>query len=387
MVAPAVGTLIMLALALGLATCAHIALLLEAQHQVSPPPPPQQQHHKNIGTLQPREAAAAPKYNPECSHRSGVCPDAHSGRTLQTQCVEISSTTAGKTRSPAAGWLSRLPPRIYTIVSSCNESAQPKVKPLVALKTDDPRKAISNVQNICPSGFAGPRCDRDMDGCEDAPNCGVGAYCVDVAAPGTGFGCHCVEGYTGPITRNATTSCVRVAVRHRLQTPATGVSCTTCAVGEYCSVTNGGGSSGSCMACPSSSDDGVCGCTDVLADNVNPAATVLDTSCEYQALCDESDWTCYPASVPAACAASCSPSDFEPQTTRQYLGSGSHVFRYASFSALSYAGHGAAIYAASAVEHIIVWFATFTGNAVTTVRAANHNVFSPEMKDPCSLLN
>ena len=89
----------------------------------------------------------------------------------------------------------------------------------------------------------------------------------------------------------------------------------SCVVGEYCSVTNSGGSSGSCMACPSSSDDGECGCTDVLADNFNPAATILDTSCEYQALCDESDWTCYPASVPAACAASCSPSDFEPQTT------------------------------------------------------------------------
>jgi hypothetical protein len=41
----------------------------------------------------------------------------------------------------------------------------------------------------------------------DAIDCGTGATCADVAAPGTGYTCSCDDGYTGTATTDGAATC------------------------------------------------------------------------------------------------------------------------------------------------------------------------------------
>ena len=49
-------------------------------------------------------------------------------------------------------------------------------------------------------------CCADTAGC-DSIDCGTGATCADVAAPGTGYTCSCGAGYTGSDTTNTAATC------------------------------------------------------------------------------------------------------------------------------------------------------------------------------------
>ena len=133
-----------------------------------------------------------------------------------------------------------------------------------------------------------------------------------------------------------------------------------CVDGEYCLAPLN--SSGACTVCPLSTGAGVCGCSDHLASNYNPAATILDTSCEYQALCDGvSNWICLPASIPPACTSGvCSPGNFEPQSRLAFSGT-SRVIRYASFAGINGEGTGGAI-EKTGEGNLTIWFATFNNN-------------------------
>ena len=49
-------------------------------------------------------------------------------------------------------------------------------------------------------------CCADTDGCSGI-DCGTGATCADVAAPGTGYTCSCDDGYTGTATTDGAATC------------------------------------------------------------------------------------------------------------------------------------------------------------------------------------
>ena len=50
-------------------------------------------------------------------------------------------------------------------------------------------------------------CRVEIDGCSSTPDCGTGASCTDVAAPGTGYTCACDAGYIGDSTTDTAASC------------------------------------------------------------------------------------------------------------------------------------------------------------------------------------
>ena len=57
-------------------------------------------------------------------------------------------------------------------------------------------------------GTATVSADEEIDGGCSGTDCGTGASCTDVAAPGTGYTCACDAGYTGDSTTDTAASCV-----------------------------------------------------------------------------------------------------------------------------------------------------------------------------------
>ncbi|KAL0187354.1 hypothetical protein M9458_019024, partial [Cirrhinus mrigala] len=58
----------------------------------------------------------------------------------------------------------------------------------------DPTPGTENHTCVCPDGFNGPNCTRNINECESNPCTGLKSYCVDGV---NGYSCHCPSGYIG----------------------------------------------------------------------------------------------------------------------------------------------------------------------------------------------
>ncbi|XP_059379365.1 protein crumbs homolog 2b [Carassius carassius] len=61
-----------------------------------------------------------------------------------------------------------------------------------------------NYTCLCPDGFDGPNCSRNINECESNPCTGLKSYCVDGV---DGYSCHCPSGYSGDDCRTRVRDC------------------------------------------------------------------------------------------------------------------------------------------------------------------------------------